>query len=75
MLLTIISITSGQPPSERSNWLLVLTCPNCEGRNANEFRFGGEYDPLPKDPSVCNDAEWTDYLYLHNNRMDTQVEW
>jgi len=55
--------------------LLVLTCSNCEGRNANEFRFGGEYDPLPKDPSVCNDAEWTDYLYLHNNRVDTQVEW
>ena len=55
--------------------MLILTCPTCGDRSVNEFRFGGEYNPRPKDPSVCNDEEWTDYLYLRNNRMDMQTEW
>ena len=55
--------------------MLILTCPNCGDRSASEFRFGGEYNPRPKDPFACNDEEWTDYLYLRNNRMDMQTEW
>ena len=55
--------------------MLILTCPNCGDRSASEFRFGGEYNPRPKDPSACNDEEWTDYLYIRNNRMDMQTEW
>ena len=35
--------------------MLILTFPNCGDRSVNEFRFGGEYNPRPKDPSVCND--------------------
>ena len=55
--------------------MIILRCPNCGDRNVSEFRFNGEYIVRPKDPSACSDVEWTDYLYVRSNRMDTQVEW
>ncbi len=55
--------------------MLVLNCPNCGERNVSEFRFGGEYNPRPTKPIDSSDAQWTDYLYLRNNRMGIQTEW
>lgn len=55
--------------------MLILTCPNCGPRSASEYRFGGEYNPRPRDPQACDDAEWADYLYLCDNKMGVQTEW
>ncbi|HLF00554.1 MAG TPA: sarcosine oxidase subunit delta [Anaerolineales bacterium] len=55
--------------------MLILTCPNCGPRNVAEFRFGGETNPRPKDPSVATDAEWSDYLYMRQNKMGVETEW
>ena len=55
--------------------MLLLTCPNCGHRNSSEFRFGGEYNPRPKDPSAVSDSAWTRYLYLRRNTMEMQTEW
>ena len=55
--------------------MLILTCPNCGGRNVGEFRYGGEYNPRPQNPAEVDDADWADYLYLNDNAMDTQKEW
>jgi sarcosine oxidase subunit delta len=55
--------------------MLLLTCPNCGARNVSEFRYGGEYNPRPKDPLRFSDAEWAGYLYLRNNTMGVQTEW
>jgi sarcosine oxidase subunit delta len=55
--------------------MLLLTCPNCGSRNVSEFRFGGEYNPRPKELTAPSDAELADYLYLRNNTMGMQTEW
>ena len=55
--------------------MLTLNCPNCGERNVSEFRFDGEYNPRPDDPTACSDAEWTDYLFVRDNRMGKQTEW
>lgn len=55
--------------------MLLLTCPNCGPRNAQEFRYGGEYNPRPADPAAVDEATWTTYLYLRENRLGVQKEW
>jgi sarcosine oxidase subunit delta len=56
--------------------MLLLNCPNCGERNVSEFRFGGEYNPRPKNPDAPeSDAAWTDYLYLKENKLGVQKEW
>jgi len=55
--------------------MLILACPNCGPRNVAEFRFGGETNPRPKDPSAVSDAEWSDYLYMRQNAMGVETEW
>ena len=52
--------------------MILLTCPNCGERNVAEFRFGGEYKTRPKEP---DEAAWTDYLYLKENKLGVQREW
>ena len=34
--------------------MLLLACPNCGDRNVSEFRFGGELNSRPKDPSTLS---------------------
>jgi sarcosine oxidase subunit delta len=52
--------------------MLVVACPNCGDRNASEFHFGGEYQPRPHSTEA---EEWTNYLYMKDNRSDLQTEW
>jgi heterotetrameric sarcosine oxidase delta subunit len=39
----------------------------------SEFRFGGQVQARPKDPS--DEAAWVEYLYLRNNPAGVQTEW
>lgn len=55
--------------------MLLLSCPNCGARNVGEFRFGGETNPRPKDPSAASEAEWASYLYMRDNLSGAQTEW
>jgi heterotetrameric sarcosine oxidase delta subunit len=55
--------------------MLLLTCPNCGPRNVAEFRFGGEVNPRPPDPSAVSDAEWSEYLYMRRNALGVETEW
>ncbi len=55
--------------------MLILPCPNCGERNVSEFRFGGEYNPRPQDPEACDDAMWSSYLYLCENRLGVEKAW
>ena len=55
--------------------MILLNCPNCGPRNAAEFRFGGEYNPRPKNPLETPEAQWADYVYMRANTMGVQTEW
>jgi sarcosine oxidase subunit alpha len=55
--------------------MLLLTCPNCGPRNVAEFRYGGEVNPRPKDPTHVPDDEWAAFLYLRTNTAGEQTEW
>lgn len=55
--------------------MILLKCPNCGLRNAQEFRFGGEYNPRPERPLTVADADWTDYLFMRDNKAGVQKEW
>lgn len=55
--------------------MILLDCPNCGPRNVQEFRYGGEYNPRPKDPLNVPDAQWTDYVYMRDNKLGVQKEW
>ena len=55
--------------------MIQIKCPNCGLRNAGEFRYGGEYNPRPRQPLAVSDAEWTDYIYMRRNRAGVQTEW
>ena len=55
--------------------MLILDCPNCGARNAQEFRYGGEYNPRPPEPDAADDAAWSSYLYMRHNRLGVQKEW
>ena len=55
--------------------MLLLSCPNCGERNVSEFRYGGEYNPRPSDPSQTSHQEWVRYLYSRRNTSGPQEEW
>ena len=55
--------------------MILLNCPHCGERNSQEFRYGGEYNPRPKDPGSVSQEEWTDFVYLRENKLGVQKEW
>lgn len=55
--------------------MIQIACPNCGVRNSNEFRFGGEYNPRLKNMMVVSNEEWTDYVFLRENKVGVQKEW
>ncbi len=55
--------------------MIQIKCPNCGPRNAGEFRYGGEYNPRPRQPLAVSDAVWTDYIYMRRNLLGVQTEW
>lgn len=55
--------------------MIQINCPNCGRRNAREFRFGGEYNPRPKQPLATEQDEWTNYIYMKANKLGMQKEW
>lgn len=55
--------------------MIEIYCPNCGDRNAQEFRYGGEYNPRPNDPTSQDDAGWAGYVYFKDNRAGEQQEW
>jgi len=55
--------------------MMTLDCPNCGRRNSQEFRYGGAYNPRPKQPSAGSDEAWADYLYMRDNKLGWQTEW
>ena len=52
----------------------LLTCPLNGPRNISEFIFGGEVIAEP-DADTCSDTEWTDYLFMDDNRSGVVREW
>jgi heterotetrameric sarcosine oxidase delta subunit len=46
--------------------MMIVPCPNCGPRNAADLHYGGESHTRP-DPNSVTEAEWRDYLYLHDN--------
>jgi sarcosine oxidase subunit delta len=55
--------------------MILIECPNCGPRNAQEFRYGGEYNSRPSEPMVVPPEEWTDYIYMRANKQGLQKEW
>ncbi len=55
--------------------MIQIDCPNCGMRNVNEFRFGGEYNPRPKEMMNVSNEEWADYVFLRENKVGVQKEW
>ena len=50
--------------------MLLIPCPWCGPREQFEFAFGGEAPGRrPADPSMLDDATWTDYLFTTVNVM------
>ncbi len=55
--------------------MLLIRCPFCGSRPENEFSHAGEaHIARPPDPSVVDDAVWTDYLYLRSNTKGAHAE-
>lgn len=46
--------------------MILLPCPWCGHRNAQEFRYAGESNGRP-DPNATTPADWRDYLYMRSN--------
>ncbi|HSK92051.1 MAG TPA: sarcosine oxidase subunit delta [Euzebyales bacterium] len=46
--------------------MMVLPCPNCGPRNADEYRYVGEAHARP-DPGTATPQTWRAYLYLRDN--------
>ena len=55
--------------------MIHLKCPNCGLRNVSEFRYGGEYNPRPQEPMSVPEDEWTDFVYMRDNKVGVQKEW
>lgn len=55
--------------------MILIECPNCGPRNAQEFRYGGEYNPRPPEPLAVESDEWADYVYMRANAQGEQREW
>ena len=46
--------------------MMLIRCPWCGPRGAEEFHYTGELKPRP-DPDSATPQEWRDYLYLPAN--------
>ncbi|MFQ5796350.1 MAG: sarcosine oxidase subunit delta [Candidatus Bipolaricaulia bacterium] len=55
--------------------MFLIDCPNCGKRNADEFHWGGEVNPRPKDGERLSDVEWIEYLYMRDNPSGVTQEW
>jgi sarcosine oxidase subunit delta len=55
--------------------MIQIDCPNCGKRNSSEFRFGGEYNPRPKEIKEISNEAWADYVFLRENKLGVQKEW
>ena len=53
--------------------MLLIPCPRCGPRNADEFGYSGEVVARP-DPSDTTPEEWRSYLHLRANRADWTTE-
>lgn len=52
----------------------LMPCPLNGLRDINEFVYGGEVREMP-DPRTCTDGEWTDYVFMTDNRLGVVREW
>ena len=52
----------------------IMTCPLNGPRNISEFIYGGELKQMPA-PNRCSTAEWADYVFNSENRLDRVTEW
>ncbi|MCC2112691.1 MAG: sarcosine oxidase subunit delta [Hyphomicrobiales bacterium] len=52
----------------------LMNCPLNGHRNISEFICGGEVRSEP-DPNACSDAEWVDYIFMHDNQPGVLREW
>lgn len=52
----------------------VMHCPLNGPRNISEFVYGGEVKTMP-DPNTCNDQEWANYVFFHDNTIKVVKEW
>ena len=46
--------------------MLLVPCPNCGPRNADDLHYIGEVRSRPE-PNTCTPEAWRDYLYLVDN--------
>ena len=51
-----------------------MRCPLNGWRGVDEFAYGGEFRETP-DPEASDDAAWSDYLFLRDNRRGPVAEW
>jgi heterotetrameric sarcosine oxidase delta subunit len=55
--------------------MITVNCPNCGSRNSAEFRYGGEYNSRPSAPHDTNDLDWSDFVYMRDNKLGNVKEW
>ena len=53
--------------------MILLPCPWCGPRDADEFGYVGEPRPRP-DPLTTTPRQWRDYLYLRRNVAGWTIE-
>lgn len=52
----------------------IMNCPLNGPRNIQEFICGGPVVAQP-DPHRCSDEEWTDFVFMEENRAGVVREW
>lgn len=52
----------------------LMRCPLNGWRGIDEFAYGGEYSEMPE-PDTCDDADWSAYVFLRDNRRGPVAEW
>jgi len=52
----------------------IMPCPLNGPRNISEFVCAGDVKSEP-DPNRCTDAEWAEYVFLHDNEAGMVREW
>jgi heterotetrameric sarcosine oxidase delta subunit len=53
--------------------MILIRCPWCGPRDADEFHYSGESRPRP-DPASATPREWRDYLYFPANQLGQVTE-
>ena len=52
----------------------IMPCPLNGPRNVQEFICAGPVEPHP-DPNRCSDEEWTEFVWMEENRAGVVREW